>query len=247
MLFAHSGRVSALSDSFCSVKSDPGKNFATQRWNLILGVFYEQMPLKRHWKLLWPYDNSFTGKEAVDFLLRVLPKLIINNQIYRLNCFLLLQKFMKKKLIFNPRNTQDTEFHDDGSIYRFNSERVLKELRRTADSSLMNTSFPYFCPPKHASYENITSEEEPSFFSRSSSFRLPSFRKPRRFFSSFCQPKAPPIFVPPPPPTSNPPPVETQQIPIYQEMSLCHRQLYRKRSFQGSDSSIPHKLLRTSF
>ncbi|VDM70342.1 unnamed protein product [Strongylus vulgaris] len=53
---------------------------ATTLWNNIVRHFREEMPVKRHRRQLTYFDDSFTGKEAVDFLMVLLPRLILEGR-----------------------------------------------------------------------------------------------------------------------------------------------------------------------
>ncbi|VDO75889.1 unnamed protein product [Heligmosomoides polygyrus] len=57
-----------------------GKYRATTLWNNIVRQFREEMPTKRHRRQLTSFDDSFTGKEAVDFLMILLPRLIFEGR-----------------------------------------------------------------------------------------------------------------------------------------------------------------------
>ncbi|KAK0399627.1 hypothetical protein QR680_003142 [Steinernema hermaphroditum] len=67
---------------------------ATQLWNRITRKFCKDVPRKRHRRNIRFYDDTFTGKEAIDFLLGVLPTLLDGNRdvtssshCFRLNDF----------------------------------------------------------------------------------------------------------------------------------------------------------------
>uniref|UniRef100_A0A1I7XQI3 DEP domain-containing protein n=1 Tax=Heterorhabditis bacteriophora TaxID=37862 RepID=A0A1I7XQI3_HETBA len=57
-----------------------GKFRATRLWNDIVLRFRTDMPLKRHRRQLTFFDNSFTGREAVDFLMVELPRLLLEGR-----------------------------------------------------------------------------------------------------------------------------------------------------------------------
>uniref|UniRef100_A0AC34QFW6 DEP domain-containing protein n=1 Tax=Panagrolaimus sp. JU765 TaxID=591449 RepID=A0AC34QFW6_9BILA len=256
-MFCSPGRISILAESSSPISQHSGKLFATQRWNLILGVFYEQMPLKRHWKLLWPYENSFTGKEAVDFMLKVLPKLVLNVPVYRSNCFQLLQRFLKDKLIANARNPKDLTFFDDGTVYKFNDNNVQAELSKLANSSFSSMNSDSFSLSggirrTHSSSgtDFINDENKPEFIRGEafSSFRTPQFRKSGLFASIRRKKNAPPVFVPPPPPPTKPPPPGGQATPLVGLPRITalknQHDFHRKRPFAHSSSPIPSKIPR---
>ena len=49
----------------------------------MLGDFRENMPRKRHRRQFTYFEDSFTGKEAVDFALTILPKYFPDRQLNR--------------------------------------------------------------------------------------------------------------------------------------------------------------------
>ncbi|KAK0399601.1 hypothetical protein QR680_003130 [Steinernema hermaphroditum] len=52
----------------------------TQLWNRITRKFCKDVPRKRHRRNIRFYDDTFTGKEAIDFLLGVVPSLLDGNR-----------------------------------------------------------------------------------------------------------------------------------------------------------------------
>uniref|UniRef100_A0A7E5A1X6 DEP domain-containing protein n=1 Tax=Panagrellus redivivus TaxID=6233 RepID=A0A7E5A1X6_PANRE len=228
------------------------KVFATQRWNLILSVFYEQMPLKRHWRCLWPYDDTFSGREAVDFLANTLPKLVINEKpIVRAQCFKLLQNFLYNRYIVNARERTNVTFADSASsLYKFDRLIIEYEISKTAQSSL-NDSGLYSSPTpstspdprfrrtasvrnNHAlsSSASTATTASPSISSGSSFgirglFR--SFRAPKRY--THVAPPPPPVFSFPPPPTTPPPPLEADRKRHRAFSPLASSKVPRRRDF----------------
>uniref|UniRef100_A0A0N4ZGA4 DEP domain-containing protein n=1 Tax=Parastrongyloides trichosuri TaxID=131310 RepID=A0A0N4ZGA4_PARTI len=117
-----------------NINNNPFK--ATTMWNDIQSVFRKKMPLRKHRIYLRYYDDSFTGKEAVDFLLEELPSILIKKkEISRTSCEQLLQLLMNKKLFYNVRNEMDTEFKDGLSVFKFNenfTEHIIKVKRSSS-------------------------------------------------------------------------------------------------------------------
>ncbi|CEF68387.1 DEP domain and Winged helix-turn-helix DNA-binding domain-containing protein [Strongyloides ratti] len=115
-------------------KKNPFK--ATSLWNDIESTFKKDMPLKKHRAYLRYYEESFTGREAVDFMIEILPKILIKKkEISRQSCEQLLQLLMNKRLFYNVRNEMDFTFRDSLSIYKFNShssEQVIKVKRSSS-------------------------------------------------------------------------------------------------------------------
>uniref|UniRef100_A0A914ZU43 DEP domain-containing protein n=1 Tax=Parascaris univalens TaxID=6257 RepID=A0A914ZU43_PARUN len=101
---------------------------ATRLWNGIMRRFRNGMQLKRHRRQLRTYDDCFTGREAVDFLMNELPKFISENkEITRKNCALLLSKFMAHRLFSAVRGDSDvTEPFKETEIYKFSDIPVEK-------------------------------------------------------------------------------------------------------------------------
>uniref|UniRef100_A0AC34GPH3 DEP domain-containing protein n=1 Tax=Panagrolaimus sp. ES5 TaxID=591445 RepID=A0AC34GPH3_9BILA len=180
------------------------------------------MPLKCHWKYLWPYENSFTGREAIEFLFKELPKIIFGPEIQRANCSRLLQKFLDRGFILNVRNPKDLEFSESNvTIFRFNDSRIKEEFCKLNESTFSDSSTTFSPNPL---IRRAFSNNEQQYFSQSEYTSSPrnatissmpppsSFSKsPKRtIFSSFrnlkrSKPKEPIFNIPPAPSTSPPP------------------------------------------
>ncbi|VDD86992.1 unnamed protein product [Enterobius vermicularis] len=107
-----------------------GRFKATRMWNGVMKKFRNGMPLKRHRRKVFLYEDSFTGKEAVDFLMTELPKFYSEEkEITRSNCHMLLEKFIDVGLFLPVKgsgNESKDEFRES-DIYRFSDiplERV---------------------------------------------------------------------------------------------------------------------------
>uniref|UniRef100_A0AC35U143 DEP domain-containing protein n=1 Tax=Rhabditophanes sp. KR3021 TaxID=114890 RepID=A0AC35U143_9BILA len=99
-------------------KKDPFQ--ATKIWDSILSKFRKNMPLKKHRAYLRYYEQSFSGKEAVDFMMSQLPALLVTKkEVTRKRCQSLLSKIMDLKVFFNVRKDLDTTFRDDDTLYKF--------------------------------------------------------------------------------------------------------------------------------
>uniref|UniRef100_A0A914ECT0 DEP domain-containing protein n=1 Tax=Acrobeloides nanus TaxID=290746 RepID=A0A914ECT0_9BILA len=101
---------------------------STRRWVIVLKRFYK-MPTKRHRKGLTYYEDSFTGKEAIDYLDPILPKCFDIKNCTRENCIKLLQQFLNESYFINVRDFKNRTFKDDASLYRFQKEVVERKLR----------------------------------------------------------------------------------------------------------------------
>ncbi|KAK0406389.1 hypothetical protein QR680_018545 [Steinernema hermaphroditum] len=78
---------------------------AVRQWNSIVRKFGREVPRKRHMKSFRSYESSFTGREAVDLLLVVLPGLVVDgNVVTREKCVLLLEKFLQGDIIRSVRD-----------------------------------------------------------------------------------------------------------------------------------------------
>uniref|UniRef100_A0A0K0DCB4 DEP domain-containing protein n=1 Tax=Angiostrongylus cantonensis TaxID=6313 RepID=A0A0K0DCB4_ANGCA len=74
----HSGKSSERCS--CSGDGPHSKYKATALWNNIVRRFREELPVKRHRRQLTYFEDSFTGKEAVDFLMVLLPRLLFEGR-----------------------------------------------------------------------------------------------------------------------------------------------------------------------
>lgn len=111
-----------------------GKYRATTLWNNIVRQFREEMPTKRHRRQLTSFDDSFTGKEAVDFLMILLPRLIFEGrQVDRSNCVTLLQKFLDQGFIARVRSNPSEKgvFKDNAALYIFADDGELFGISHT--------------------------------------------------------------------------------------------------------------------
>ncbi|KAK6734680.1 hypothetical protein RB195_018083 [Necator americanus] len=111
-----------------------GKYRATTLWNNIVRHFRDEMPIKRHRRQLTYYEASFTGKEAVDFLMVLLPRLIFEGrEVDRSNCITLLQKFVDQGFIkkARPNPSEKDVFRDNASLYVFVDDCALFGISRT--------------------------------------------------------------------------------------------------------------------
>ncbi|KAE9416305.1 hypothetical protein Angca_002448 [Angiostrongylus cantonensis] len=114
----HSGKSSERCS--CSGDGPHSKYKATALWNNIVRRFREELPVKRHRRQLTYFEDSFTGKEAVDFLMVLLPRLLFEGrQVDRSNCVTLLQKFLDQGFIRKIRSNPDVKdiFKDNATLY----------------------------------------------------------------------------------------------------------------------------------
>ncbi|KJH49340.1 domain found in Dishevelled, Egl-10, and Pleckstrin [Dictyocaulus viviparus] len=107
---------------------------ATTLWNNIIRHFRDELPVKRHRRQLTYFEDSFTGKEAVDFLMVLLPRLIFEGrQVDRSNCTTLLQKFLDQGFIKGVRSNLNEKdvFKDNATLYTFVDDCTLFGISRT--------------------------------------------------------------------------------------------------------------------
>ncbi|GMR36718.1 hypothetical protein PMAYCL1PPCAC_06913, partial [Pristionchus mayeri] len=105
---------------------------ATQTWNKIAREFRAKMPTKKHWRQLRSFENSFTGKEATDFMLTILPGLLPNKkEITRESCVSLLQKFADNNLFKYAWTADKTTFQDNATLFVWNGDSTLNGVCRT--------------------------------------------------------------------------------------------------------------------
>ncbi|CAI4232796.1 unnamed protein product [Auanema sp. JU1783] len=91
---------------------------ATAMWNDIITSFIDEGPRKKHRRQFSQVENSFTGKEAVDFLMEEIPSRFLNGrQVSRENCVALLTKFLEKKVIQRFPPSEKIEFRDGNTLY----------------------------------------------------------------------------------------------------------------------------------
>ncbi|KAK0407219.1 hypothetical protein QR680_019084 [Steinernema hermaphroditum] len=105
---------------------------ATQLWNSIVRKFCQDVPRKRHRKNIRFYDNTFTGKKAVDFLLEVLPTLVDENRdVTRAKCVLLMEKFFENDIVRHCRRNLSVGFKDTAELYELSpaGEEIAREAR----------------------------------------------------------------------------------------------------------------------
>ncbi|KAK0406388.1 hypothetical protein QR680_018545 [Steinernema hermaphroditum] len=102
---------------------------AVRQWNSIVRKFGREVPRKRHMKSFRSYESSFTGREAVDLLLVVLPGLVVDgNVVTREKCVLLLEKFLQGDIIRSVRDLS-AGFDDSSELYVLSpaSEEISRE------------------------------------------------------------------------------------------------------------------------
>uniref|UniRef100_A0A158R4W2 DEP domain-containing protein n=1 Tax=Syphacia muris TaxID=451379 RepID=A0A158R4W2_9BILA len=107
----------------------PSRFKATIMWNSVLKAFRNQMTVKRHRRLLFFYENSFTGKEAVDFFMAELPKFCTEKKEFSR---ILLAKFADAGLFISVRGSRgdDKDVFKETEIYRF-SDIPLEKIATT--------------------------------------------------------------------------------------------------------------------
>ncbi|KAI1707043.1 domain found in dishevelled, egl-10, and pleckstrin (DEP) domain-containing protein [Ditylenchus destructor] len=115
-------------------KSYGEKFAATKLWTSILRKFYNEMPLKRHRRQLRMFNDSFTGREAVDFLFSFLPDLW-PRECSRNTAVNLAKMFLKSGYLVNARNEEDREFYDNVALYGFCSSKIESFLNDVPFSS----------------------------------------------------------------------------------------------------------------
>uniref|UniRef100_A0A1I8ELI8 DEP domain-containing protein n=1 Tax=Wuchereria bancrofti TaxID=6293 RepID=A0A1I8ELI8_WUCBA len=100
-----------------------GRFRATRVWNGMIKRFRSGMPVKRHRRQLRIYDDCFTGREAVDFMMNELPKFIHDGrEITRSNCSKLLGMYLSMGLFCTVRGKwDDSEVFKESELYRFSS------------------------------------------------------------------------------------------------------------------------------
>ncbi|KAK0399599.1 hypothetical protein QR680_003129 [Steinernema hermaphroditum] len=134
---------------------------ATQLWNRITRKFCKDVPRKRHRKNIRFYDDTFTGKEAIDFLLGVLPSLLDGNRdVTRAKCILLAEKFFENDIIRHFRGDHLIGFKDSAELYELSPAglEIGKSARPFRRASSFNERKPKQTWPQNL---NVTRKIEP--------------------------------------------------------------------------------------
>ncbi|CEF68795.1 Rho GTPase-activating protein domain and DEP domain and Rho GTPase activation protein domain and Winged helix-turn-helix DNA-binding domain-containing protein [Strongyloides ratti] len=147
-------------DNYNGTSTNMNSFKATNLLNLIKTKFINSMPLKKHRCYLKIYDDSFTGKEAVNFMLEILPSIVSKKVVLtRSNCEQLLNFLMSRNIFYNVRKELDTKFKDDFSIYKFydNYSETVIPVKRSY--SVNDGKIPFFNkkPSKSISENSETS------------------------------------------------------------------------------------------
>ncbi|TKR79946.1 hypothetical protein L596_014092 [Steinernema carpocapsae] len=137
-----------------NVEAESNPQFqATKLWNRITRKFCKDVPRKRHRKALWFYENTFTGQEAVDFLLEALPRIVDENrEVTREKCVVLMEKFLENDIV---RGVTPTQAFRDGDLYKLSpaAEEIAQSqpfVRRAASFNDKNRNI------KHSWQQNGT-------------------------------------------------------------------------------------------
>ncbi|CAD6186651.1 unnamed protein product [Caenorhabditis auriculariae] len=149
---------------------------STVFWNKLLQMFRDKMPTKRHRRNLKYIEESFTGSEAVTFLMGLLntefSERFKDRTIDRENCSNYLEILRKDGVICDSKK-KDEPFRDANNIYIFaengrSSSR--RKLRRSASCSANHRSRtppPPVPPREHESTEfNLKLEDIDAYASR---------------------------------------------------------------------------------
>lgn len=113
-----------------------GQFRATKTWNTIVVAIQEELPIGRRRKGLRIYENSFTGHEAVTWLVDYLEQnkgeLLSNSSatgksctnVTRAKAALLLQKFIEQKIIEGVHRSAESFRDSSRYVYTFNKENM---------------------------------------------------------------------------------------------------------------------------
>ncbi|KAK0399600.1 hypothetical protein QR680_003130 [Steinernema hermaphroditum] len=133
----------------------------TQLWNRITRKFCKDVPRKRHRRNIRFYDDTFTGKEAIDFLLGVVPSLLDGNRdVTRAKCILLAEKFFENDIIRHFRGDHLIGFKDSAELYELSPAglEIGKSARPFRRASSFNERKPKQTWPQNL---NVTRKIEP--------------------------------------------------------------------------------------
>uniref|UniRef100_A0A914YT72 DEP domain-containing protein n=1 Tax=Panagrolaimus superbus TaxID=310955 RepID=A0A914YT72_9BILA len=126
-------RISGISGSniLLSSKTSNTQFHATKRWNKLITKFYETMPKRKHRGFIFSYENIFTGKEAVQFLVTTLfPQICLNKPVDETNGIKFMELLLKKKLIENVK-FPECQLFISKAIYRFLTVNIAAEIEAT--------------------------------------------------------------------------------------------------------------------
>uniref|UniRef100_A0AC34GNS0 DEP domain-containing protein n=1 Tax=Panagrolaimus sp. ES5 TaxID=591445 RepID=A0AC34GNS0_9BILA len=124
-------RISGSSNILLSSKTSNTQFHATKRWNKLITKFYETMPKRKHGGLILSYNNTFTGKAAVQFLVSTLfPQVCPNKPVDETNGIKFMEVLLKKKLIENVKFPESQLFISK-AIYRFLTVNIAAEISAT--------------------------------------------------------------------------------------------------------------------
>lgn len=134
-----------VEEALASKKGYPTRRFkATEMWNDLQNTFVDQCPRKRHRRNFVNVEDSFTGREAVDFLMEMIPRKVLNGRtVSRENCSTLLQKFLNEKVFFRHgcKDAKEQVFRDNNTLFYFPAwPKIVPRLIAEGSSTLRRTS-----------------------------------------------------------------------------------------------------------
>ncbi|CAI5438848.1 unnamed protein product [Caenorhabditis angaria] len=119
---------------------------ATQMFDKIVWHFRSNMPLKTNQKyIVTSVKNSFSGKDAVDFLTEEMPKIVPDKPTNRSNIKKLVEMMYDSKIIIEPMSMKSQEVIESCKGFRENRiyifGKTLEELRQPTKRSRRSASF----------------------------------------------------------------------------------------------------------
>ncbi|OWA53477.1 hypothetical protein BV898_17905 [Hypsibius exemplaris] len=118
-------------------KIQPGPFRATKLWNMVATSF-RQIPVGPHWKNMRKYEDSFTGLEAVDWMMEYLKRNpnFGEEKGTRTICIKMCDRLLQHgafEAVRAPVGSQPAKFKEDSQLYRF----PLKFVPGSADKAFL--------------------------------------------------------------------------------------------------------------
>ncbi|KAK0406188.1 hypothetical protein QR680_018421 [Steinernema hermaphroditum] len=110
---------------------------ATDKWNRIIAKFCKDVPRKVHLKKFRLCADTFTGKEAVKFLLKVLPDLVdANCEVTKEKCEKLMEKLLEDRTVLHFQGQESTSLQ---SSHLYVLSPAAEEIARSAQTLKLKT------------------------------------------------------------------------------------------------------------
>uniref|UniRef100_A0AC35U3A1 DEP domain-containing protein n=1 Tax=Rhabditophanes sp. KR3021 TaxID=114890 RepID=A0AC35U3A1_9BILA len=121
--------------------------------NELSNHFKMNVPLKAHWSYFTCYEDTFTGKEAVNYMLEVVPYMTGSN-LTRKQIIVLLQSLMYNKhlirgnfMFVSVKDENETTFMDDSTIYKLTGDEQVRSPKKSLINSSLLDKLVALCSP----------------------------------------------------------------------------------------------------